>query len=166
MAETYEPIATQTLTVAAADIFFNSIPQTYTDLVLVVTGTSASTSSGGFRVNSNNSNIYFNSAYYANGTSIVGTRSTDTLGKFDIQGQLGTTGMYIAVVNFMNYSNSTTEKVVIVRSGNGSGPTPATGIYVTNWINTNAITSINVLSQTGINYAVGSTFTLYGIKAG
>lgn len=166
MPATYEVINTQTLSSAIADIYFNSIPQTYTDLVLIITGTSASNTNAGWRANSDNGNNYTTCQMYSTNSNTVGASTTqDTWARLDNYGALGTTGLYVCVANFMNYSNSTTYKTCINRSGNAGGPYPGTSIHTSVWRNTAAITSINVISQSGANYAVGSTFTLYGIKA-
>jgi hypothetical protein len=167
MPATYEPISTQTLGTATADIFFNSIPQTYTDLVLVVTGTSASDSDAGFRLNSDNASNYSWTELYGTGSSAVSARtSSNTFGRFNTYGGLSTTGRYILIANFMNYTNATTFKSVLSRSGNTANSFPGTSAYVNLWRKTpEPITSINVLSTSGVNFAIGSTFTLYGIKA-
>jgi hypothetical protein len=60
-----------------------------------------------------------------------------------------------------NYSNTTTNKSVLGRASNPSANTTA---CVGLWRNTAAITSVSVYGV-GANFTVGSTFTLYGIKA-
>lgn len=166
MPETYEPISTQTLGTAVADVYFTSIPQTYTDLVLVISGNSASYFNTGFRLNSDNSAIYSWTELYGTGsTAASGRIVTNTFGRFDNYAGMDTTGRNIIVANFMNYSNSTTYKTVVNRSNNAGGTYPATQANVNLWRNTAAITAINVLSSTGAQFSVGSTFTLYGIKA-
>jgi hypothetical protein len=72
-----------------------------------------------------------------------------------------TTGISNVIINFMNYSNSAAYKTVFSRANNA-----ATGIdaVVNLWRNVAAITSIYVYVPTGA-FAVGSTFTLYGILA-
>lgn len=166
MAATYEVINAQTLSSAIADIYFNSIPQTYTDLVLIITGTSAANTNADWRANSDNGNNYSTCQVFSTNSNTVGTSNAqDNFARFDNYGALGTTGLYVCVAHFMNYSNSTTYKTCINRSGNTGGPYPGTSLHVGTWRNTAAITSINVLSQSGANYAIGSTFTLYGIKA-
>lgn len=165
MASTYEVINAQTLSSATADVYFTSISQTYTDLVLVISGTSAATTNAAWRVNSDNTNKYSTSCLYVTNTSPGTTRNQDNFGRFDNWGAVSTTGMYSCVAQFMNYSNTSTYKTVVNRSGNGSGVYPGSSLFVGVWHSTSAITSINVLSQSGANFAVGSTFTLYGIKA-
>lgn len=166
MTATYEPINTQTLGTAVGDIYFTSIPQTYTDLVLVISGNSASYFNTAFRLNSDNGNNYSFTELYGTGTTAASNRnSNNQFGRFDNYGGMDTTGRNIIVANFMNYSNSTTYKTVINRANNTAGTYPATQANVNLWRNTAAITSINILSSTGANFSVGSTFTLYGIKA-
>jgi hypothetical protein len=63
----------------------------------------------------------------------------------------------------MNYANTTTFKTHISRSNNSSNFVMAT---VGLWRSTAAITSITLLTNTADTFSVGSTFTLYGIKAG
>ena len=67
--------------------------------------------------------------------------------------------MFIA--QFMNYANTTTYKTVIGRANNaGYGADTSVGV----WRNTAAISTITLTALTA-NFASGSTFTLYGIKA-
>lgn len=167
MPATYEPISTQTLGTAVADVYFTSIPQTYTDLVLVVTGTSAADADAGFRLNSDSASNYSWTELYGTGSSAVSARTTsNSFGRFNTYGGLSTTGRYVLIANFMNYTNATTFKTILSRSGNTANTYPGTSAYVNLWRKTpEAITSINVLTTNGVNFAVGSTFTLYGIKA-
>lgn len=171
MTATYEPISTQTLSTATADIFFTSIPQTYTDLVLVAF---AATTSGanvlGYRLNSDNASNYSGLYLTGNGGTAASSRisgatyaSVHTL--IAIPNATNTFGTYI--VNFQNYSNATTFKTALARSNTlGNGLYNGLEASVTLWRKTpEAITSINVLNGGGLSFSVGSTFTLYGIKA-
>ncbi len=166
MTATYEVINTQTLGTAVADVYFNSIPQTYTDLVLIISGNSASYFNTAFRFNGDSGTNYSFTELYGTGTTAASNRNSgNQFGRFDNYGGMDTTGRNIIVANFMNYSNSTTYKTVINRANNAAGTYPAAQANVNLWRNTAAITSINVLSSTGANFSIGSTFTLYGIKA-
>jgi hypothetical protein len=70
------------------------------------------------------------------------------------------TGGSVSILNFQNYSNSTTYKSVLTRVNN-SGFTMA---WVNLWRSTAAITSITIYPYSG-TFSSGSTFTLYGISA-
>lgn len=166
MTQTYEPISTQTLGSAIADVFFLSIPQTYTDLVLVVSSNTAAFTQSGFRVNSDSASNYSWTELYGTGSAAGTYRvASNSYGRVNNYGAPDTTGRDVMIANFMNYSNTTTYKTVINRYNNGGGGAPGTGAAVNLWRSTSAITSINFLTTSGANFAVGSTFTLYGIKA-
>ena len=77
------------------------------------------------------------------------------------QNGYATTGISNVIVQFMNYSNTTTNKTVLSRANNAATGTDA---IVNLWRSTAAITSIYVYVPSG-NFATGSTFTLYGILA-
>ena len=154
---TYEAIATQTLGSAAASVTFSSIPSTYTDLVLVYSGTLSADGGFALRFNSDTGSNYSNTSLYGDGTSAVSNRSTN-----DTSMGLGYSGTAqgVTVMQIQNYSNSTTYKTALSRS-NGSGYTSA---RVGLWRNTAAITTVVALVYSG-NFAIGSTFSLYGIRA-
>lgn len=167
MTVTYEPISTQTLGTAVADVYFNSIPQTYTDLVLVISSNIAAYAQTGFRLNSDNASNYSVTQLAGTGTSALSQRITsDTYGRFDWYGGGDTTGRNVIVAQFFNYTNTTTFKTIISRGNNAGGSFAGTTASVNLWRKTPAaITSINVLTSTGGQFSIGSTFTLYGIKA-
>jgi hypothetical protein len=167
MTATYEPIETKTLTSAAADIFFLSIPQTYTDLVLVQSTNAASAHlTVAFRVNSDNASNYSWNDLWGNGTSVgANRRTTETYGRLSNYGGPDTTGRTLDIAHFMNYSNTTTNKIVISKTTNNGGSFPGVQFNTNLWRSTSAITSINLLTVSGGQFAIGSTFTLYGIKA-
>jgi hypothetical protein len=64
------------------------------------------------------------------------------------------------IVKFQNYSNTTTNKTFLSRSGTASNITMA---CVGLWRNTAAITSITILTNTADTFSVGTTLSLYGI---
>lgn len=167
MANTYEAIATNTLGSAAASVTFSSISGAYTDLVLIISArgtTSASSTSVYFTTNISGSN-YSSTWLVGNGSASASSRYT-SLG----QGYLG----YIAggttssdsrgniIAQFMNYSNTTTNKTVISRGNVAEAETAA---YVSLIRGTSALSTITVGEGGGNNFVAGSTFTLYGIKA-
>jgi hypothetical protein len=168
---TLTPIATNTLTAAVASVTFSNLPQTYTDLVLVVNALGAtSTTFPWMRFNSVSTNTYSDTVLYGNGTSAGSTRRTaQSRGYFAENVQMGTTWTSNSIVHIMNYSNSTTYKTYLARNNNPeSGTYVGTEAIVGLWQSTAAITSITIGTAsvgTDYNFASGSTFTLYGVKA-
>jgi hypothetical protein len=161
MPSTYTPIATNTLTSATASVTFSSIPSTYTDLMLITSTKYASTASHCLlQFNGDTSTNYSSTYIYGDGTTAASGRQSNTFGCFI--GRANDNEFGVGVTHIQNYSNSTTYKTVISR---GSLATSLTIAYVNLWRNTNAITSLVISGNSGINFTTGSTFTLYGIKA-
>jgi len=161
LAATYTPIASVTLGAAADSVTFNSIPQTYTDLVLVVQVLSNSISNDMFmQFDSDTAGNYSHTVLRGQGTSASSTRGSNVTGlRFSDQASPTTTTSMISTVNLQNYSNSSTNKTVISRSDNGS---IGVDLYASMWRSTSSIDSIKIYPATG-NMASGSTFNLYGI---
>lgn len=159
--DTYVPLFSTTLGSAQASVTFSSIPSGYTDLVLIYNGSSVSnTQSLDVRVNSDSGSNYSLTALYGDGTSATSFRlSNYTYGRV---ANFGTT-RGTAIAQFMNYSNTTTNKTWISRSNDSSADVIA---FVNLWRSTAAITSITLQNiGGGLNIAAGSTFALYGILA-
>jgi hypothetical protein len=164
---TFSQIASTTLGSAAASVTFSSIAGTYTDLVLVISarGTTVATSTS----------VYFTTNITGtnySSTWLVGTGAGATSGRYSSlsQGYLG----YISaasnasdsrgtvIANFMNYSNTTTNKTVLSRGNVAEAETDA---YVSLIRGTSALSTITVGEGGGNNFVAGSTFNLYGITA-
>jgi hypothetical protein len=169
MPKTYEPINTQTLGSAVSTVTFSSIPSTYTDLVLVVSGAMAS-GSGTFafwQANGDTATNYSYTTLHGVGSSAYSDRLVNTSQPtLNYYSDMSTTlGQSVMVATWLNYSNATTFKTALVRSGNATGSAyPGTSAIVGMWRSTAAITSLAIKAN-GVNFAIGSTFTLYGIKA-
>lgn len=156
---TYTSIATTTLGSATASVTFNSFSG-YTDLVLVANqGNDQNADYDVYvRFNSDSGTNYSRTQLVGNGTSASSSRSSNNT-EFRMGPSLNNTPTSMLTLNLMNYSNSTTFKTTLLRSGQASGyTTAAVGL----WRSTAAITSIVLSLQTG-NFVAGSTFTLYGI---
>ena len=166
-AATYEPIATTTIGTAVASYSFNSIPSTYTDVILVANMTD--TNGGGDQrilvtVNNDAGSNYSATNMYTFGASGLSRRFTSRT-QFDNEtgASNSATSPAIDIYEFMNYANTTTYKTVLYRQNNLAGSTAGTSAFVGLWRSTSAITSIKIECMATI--AVGSSFTLYGIKA-
>jgi hypothetical protein len=169
MTATYDCIATTTLGSDTASTEFTSISGSFTDLVLVV-GTVASDTSNadGLVLRVGNGTIDTGSNYsrtnlIGNGSSALSYRATSASRIVLTQDAYLpiTLGQVNAIVNFQNYSNTTTYKTVLHRLSYASGDVIA---QVGLWRSTSAINRIQIYSN-GYNLKAGSTFTLYGIKA-
>ena len=155
---TYTPIYTTTLGSAQSSVTLNSFSG-YTDLILIASGTVGTDGAVRFQFNGDTGSNYSSTLLYGNGSSAISVRgSNETTGS---GGRLGTV-VSTSILQFMNYSNSTTYKTVISR-GNSSNAIVATQVSL--WRSTSAITSILVKPESAANFDAGSTFTLYGIKA-
>ena len=162
MAAPYAIINTQTLGSAAASVTFSSIPQTYTDLVLVAQIQNVTSAQRiELQFNADTGSNYSVTRMYGNGTTALTDRFSSA-SHID-SAYVSTSGFCIANHSIMNYSNTTTHKSLVGRwdsEGNSGYATALVGL----WRNTAAITSM-VLTPLGVNFATGCIFTLYGVKA-
>jgi hypothetical protein len=158
---TYTPIATQTLSSATSSLTFSSIPQGYTDLILVIAGNnSSSTYSPYIQFNGDTSTNYSITNLYGDGSTAASTRSNSTSTAYF--GSLGAT-QGNAIVQIQNYSNSTTYKTALIRINDAGFRVYASTIL---WRSTAAITSLTVFNESPGTFASGTTFSIYGIAAG
>ena len=162
MAITYEPVATTTTSSSVTNVEFTSITGSYTDLVLVSNIIGSGTGYPSIRFNGDTGTNYNILQMYGNGTTAGSDRANNYSSiVIPFIGRYATTAGYMDIVNIMDYSNTTTYKTVIGRSGRAANGTDAT---VGMWRNTAAITTIRI-NALDANFASGSTFTIYGIKA-
>lgn len=164
MPQTYTPIATTTLTSNTSSYTFTSIPSTYTDLILVAVPIATSNGQASY-IRVGNGSIdsgtnYSNTSFAGNGTSTFsGRRSGATEFSVEYYSAADTTAKNIIIVHFMNYSNTNVNKTFLSRSINASYSSDAN---VGLWRSTSAINQIFISNGA---YAVGTTFTLYGIAS-
>lgn len=168
MATTYEPIATTTLSSGTGTVTFSSIPNTYTDLVLVtsVIGTTGDYLRVRFGNGSIDSGSNYSTTVLAASNGSGGPASyryaNNTVAYVIVEGLTNSSNPSINVMNIFNYSNTSTYKTFINRSAHTSGTVTETSVSM--WRSTSAIDTVRVFQDT-YNMAAGSTFTLYGIKA-
>ena len=164
---TYTTIATTTLSSATNLVNFSSIPSTYTDLIAVCVPGTAQLQDMYFRLNGDGGANYSWTHFYGTGSAVgtVTSASGNAAGMADYYGAPNlTVGDSVQILQFMNYSNSTTFKTVLTRSSRTNSGTDLTANL---WKSTAAINAIQFRMSGGatINFAAGSTFTLYGIAA-
>jgi hypothetical protein len=163
MPQTYTPIATTTLASTAASYTFSSIPATYTDLVVVATArNTTATYTATIRLNGDSGSNYSSTQLYGNGTTAGSNRDTSrtSIDNIYAASSADTANVFnTTLVHIMNYANSTTYKTVLSRSNLNIQVAASVGL----WRSTAAITSVGIFSAS--NFAAGSIFTLYGIKA-
>lgn len=170
---TYVALDKVTLSSNGGPIVFSNIPQTYTDLRIVLSG--GFVDSGfliGARVGNGSVDTGANYSYTTvrgNGSSATSYRKSNMVfGAFCQQG--GNNLNNVITVDFLNYSNTTTYKTWISRYGNAGEGTDAGASL---WRSTAAITTISIAEcgdggSGSFNYGnmlSGTTVSLYGIKA-
>jgi hypothetical protein len=164
MAITYDPIATTTLG-TAANISFTSIPITYTDLRVVITG--SMTNNGyytGLRFSGVTSALYSSTSLRGNGTTASSNNqaSNNYMTLDNGGGAASSTIPQLVTIDIFNYysgSNFVTVLATLSQDKNGSGEVTRT----VGLLRDTFVTSID-LSPTS-SWAAGTTATLYGIKA-
>ena len=166
---TYTPIATTTGNGATNTISFTSIPQTYTDLILICNAFVSSDAINMYTTVNGSGSGYSKTWMGGNGTSASSSRATSTSQWTMSDGPLGngssTAPMYMQM-QFHNYSNTTTSKTMLARQHIVGATYNGVVASVNLWSNTNAINRIDIYCQSGSYYLRSdATFTLYGIAA-
>jgi hypothetical protein len=166
---TYVALKTETLLATASSVTFTSIPQTYTDLVLVI---SPKTTLDGrdIRLQFNgDTGANYSTTVLSGWTSATSTGSSNA-NYIQIGNYIGTSSTLpsTTITYISNYSNTTANKTSLTRHNQfqtNVDPSYSETIAQTNlYRSTSAITSLTV-SISSSTYAVGSTFSLYGIAA-
>ena len=160
---TYEKIQSSTLASAVATVTFTSISGDYTDLVVIINAANTSVDANAYLLINNDTGTNYSR------TNLLGNGSVATSNKASSQDNLwitptigtGTNFGTNWILSFQNYSNTTTNKTIIYRGNQASGGLATVAGL---WRDTAAITRLDILTQ-GTAWKVGSTFTLYGIKA-
>lgn len=161
-AATYEPIQKITASGSTGVISFTSIPNTYTDLIIVFNGSQGSSGTTPIVQMTYNTDAYGASGYSC--TTMRGNGSATASGRYGSQWlfviPLTAGTQWTDIIQIFNYANTSTYKTALIRHDSDTTVDATVGL----WSNTAAINTVT-LSTSGGNYNSGSTFTLYGIKA-
>jgi hypothetical protein len=164
---TYEYIMTATVGGTATTL--SNIPQTYTDLVLII-NYSFGGSYGGY-----NAGLYVNGGNANHSTTVIGGAGSGSVNSWNQVnntlwlttfpcGSPTTPGSGMIMAHFNNYSNSTYNKFVLINHSVPMSVAPGQQQNIGIYQSSNPITSITVIGNSGSQLAEG-TMTLWGIKA-
>lgn len=165
-ASTYNFIASQTLS-NASTVTLSNIPQNYTDLKLVVFLSNVSASTSGdmkLTINGDANSNYSRRSLAGAGSGAISSNNANLTAPayltydFHTPGQ---NGMSTFEFNFLNYTNTNMHKTTLFKAGNAISDVKA---EVFLWRSYNPITSLT-FDAIGQNFATGTVFSLYGIKA-
>jgi hypothetical protein len=165
MPTTYEPIATTTLSSAAASITFSSIPATYTDLRMIINTTGSTGGPGAYlRPNNDGSALYSFATMIGDGSAVSTFKYANFTDGFWLSfNAVPSARPTLYTADIFSYAGSTNKTCLSTAStdNNGSGFVERT---VSMYRSTSAITQLSFTSLGSATYASGTTATLYGIK--
>lgn len=172
MAVTYKLI--QTVTVGsggASSIDFTSIPQTYTDLAVFISGRtnqSATTSNLLLQFNSDTATNYNSIDLWGNGSAVQNDNAFSASYIYAgpmLSGSVSTASIFGNVFAYIpNYTGSNTKSVTIDGVTEDNSTTRYTVFCAGRWSGTSAISSIKIFSGGSANLVQYSSASLYGIK--
>lgn len=162
MPTTYNSIATTTLTSTASSIAFSSISSAYTDLKVVLLGTTGIAADWNLTYNGDTATNYAINYITGDGSSLSSSRVANAA-NINLTRPLSssTTIPMLYQIDIFNYRGSTFKTCLYTQSSdrNGSGVvTHGVGL----WRSTSAITTVTITCPTS-TFSVGTTATLYGI---
>lgn len=174
MANTFTKIASVTVgSGGASSIDFTSIPATYTDLCVLLSGRSSGNFGGNdsmsdyayLRFNSSSSNYSARVLYgYGGGVGSSNNSAQSSLIGFYIDGSGATASTFGNTLIYVpNYAGSNYKSVSADSVSEHNGTTAYMNLLAGLWSNTSAITGISFTIANG-NYVQYSTAVLYGIS--
>jgi hypothetical protein len=153
---TYTPIATTTTSASAGPVTFSSIPSTYTDLILVISGVQATSGTVRIQFNGDTASNYSRTDLYGDGSAAASYRESNQTYINFISLQ---TTQSNSITHIMNYSNTATYKTALTRYNTPTSGVVAAGVLL--WRSTAAISTITLTNTSNVT----ATLTLYGIAA-
>lgn len=179
---TYDALFTQTVTGSAVSSVTINLAgiSGYTDLVLQCslrtdTSTFNNMNFPSLRFNGDSTsglysvtNFYTRNTGSGNNTATGGSSSQNEINLGGVATSAMSSGIFSSYqIHLQNYANSSIYKTVLARIGTGGNITALDGVWasVGLWSNTNAITSISLTASSSGLFQIGSTFSLYGIRA-
>jgi hypothetical protein len=171
-----QPIYTQTVGAGgASSITFNNIPQTFTDLKIVMSGRSSSSTADAFFMRIGTSGSIDNAAHYSS-TRLFGNGSSDTSDRYSgktetfyyasmpIAGSTANT-FNNAEIYIPNYTSSNYKQILLdnVAENNSASTYIEQDLMAGLWQNSGSVTNILFASFDGGNFVQYSTFSLYGV---
>ena len=166
----FESIATVSLSSTPGTVSFTSIPNTYEHLQLRMLTRETSnlytnTASLIFNFNSDGAGNYARHQVRGTGATVTAAALTSTTNPaFGYHpGGGAAAGIFGAtVVDILDYKNTNKYKTVRSLNGNDSNGAGTVGVFSDVWMNTAAITSIQIIADQ--SFTANSRFALYGIK--
>ena len=148
---------------------FSSIPQTYKSLHLRFnTKTTAGNNNNVFiRLNGDStSGNYRNHSLFGDGSAVTAQGGINLTAI--VVGVTAGGAMNPAITDIHDYTSTSNNKTVrsfVGRDDNGAGGGPYVGLWSGAWYSTSAVTSLTIVSGSGLNYwTTGSTVSLYGVN--
>lgn len=173
MANTYQLIASNTLSSSAASVTFSSIPNTYTDLVLrcsVRSNYAAVNDSAKLVINGSTAKNYPTTILSGDGSVAQSSRwESPNFGYSYIEncfnGTSATANTFSSIeIYFPNYAGSTSKPFGIFDVTETNATAVRMQVQASQWLLTAAITSLEISSANAVNLLSGSSFFLFGIK--
>ncbi len=158
-------IESQELASAAASITFTDIPQTYTDLYLVLSlrGSDSAVRTSYIEINGSSSNFSARSLR-GDGSATSSFTATNRIGEINGTSQTASTFTNDSVY-LPNYSGSAYKSYSVDHTRENNATAASLEITAGLWSVTDAITSITINRNVG-NFVQYSSATLYGVLAG
>jgi hypothetical protein len=149
----------------AANITFSSIPQTYTDLQVVLSGRNVNAPNAGSLSLNGSTASFTTRSLWANGNS-VGSSNFTGGPEIGITGSGDTANTYGSLLAYLpNYTSATSKSISIDYVTENNDLYVSFAISGTTWANNAAITTIALIPQSG-TLTQYSTASLYGILKG
>lgn len=165
MAITYEPIVSTTISTTTNTVTFSSLPQTYTDLRLVVTG-GTTPASNVFLYANNDTGANYRQVRLSstNGGTPSTTASSYNHVYLTITAAMSDTTTVSRIVDIFSYTNNKPKNFLV----NETNKLPSGGnvtYSASQWTNTSAINRLDLTVGGSNSFTTGTVISIYGIQA-
>lgn len=158
---TYDLISTTTLAATAPSVLFDSLPQGYRDLVIIMNTDNTVQTECYLRFNGDTASNYSTIRAQGSGSTYGATVTSNlTYMRLNGNGDFMTDFSFNGIVQLMDYSATDKHKTVISRTNSSNGLDMNSG----RWASTGAISTLLIYPATG-NFEANSSFAVYGIAA-
>jgi hypothetical protein len=156
------PLATTTLANSSAyTVTFSSIASGYRDYMIVINGTTTSSSQIGIRFNGDTGNNYYTTSADGTGNAVQAYNIQQSLAYVSCLSALFDTNRASAIIHVLDATATDKHKTVLLRGGN---PNQRVTMNVARWTNTAAVSSFT-LNSLNYQWATGTTMSLYGVTS-